>query len=90
SAIDVISILKKQREPVEDIKISIEADREKDKVPALFTKIQVHYKIFGNVNEEKAKRALDLSFGTYCSVSKSLGPVTEVTYSFEIIPGKAE
>lgn len=85
STIDVVLILKKQREPIEDIKIVIEGERHEDKVPKTFKKINVHYIIYGNVKEAKAKRAIDLSMDKYCSVSKMLEPTVEITNSFEIV-----
>jgi len=85
STIDVISILKKQREPLEDIKIEVEGERFEDKIPKTFKKINIHYKIFGKVNENKAKRAIELSMDKYCSVSEMLRTTVEITYTFEII-----
>lgn len=85
STIDVISILKKQREPLKDIKLIVEGKRHEDKIPKTFKSINIHYKIFGNIDEAKAKRAIDLSMDKYCSVSEMLRPTVEITYTFEII-----
>jgi putative redox protein len=85
STIDVISILKKQREPLEDIKVEVEAERHEDRVAKTFKKINIHYKIFGKVDAGKAKKAIDLSMDKYCSVSEMLRPTVEITYTFEVI-----
>ncbi len=85
STIDVISILKKQKQPLKDIQITVEAEREKDKVPALFTDIHVHFKLFGDLSEEKVKRAISLSAEKYCSVSRILEKTAKITTSYEII-----
>lgn len=85
STIDIVLILKKQREPIEDIKVVIEGERHEDRVPKTFKKINVHYAIYGNVKEAKAKRAIDLSMEKYCSVSKMLEASVEITTSFEVI-----
>lgn len=85
SSIDVISILKKQKQDLQDIKVEVTGEREKDKIPSLFTDIHVHYKLFGQIEREKAKRAIDLSIGKYCSVSKTLEKTANITTSFEII-----
>ncbi|MBS1952383.1 MAG: OsmC family protein [Bacteroidetes bacterium] len=85
SAIDVISILRKQREELKDIKITVTGEREKDAVPSLYTEVHAHYKLFGNINEEKARKAISLSVGKYCSVAKTLEKNAKVTHSFEII-----
>ena len=53
------------------------------------TKIHLHYKIYGKVNEEKVKRAIELSQEKYCSVGAHLKlSGAEVTYSYEIIREK--
>ncbi len=85
STIDIVLILKKQRVALEDIKVVINGERHEDQVPKTFKHIHVHYIIKGNVEEAKAKRAIDLSMDKYCSVSKMLAPTVEIDYSFEII-----
>jgi len=85
SSIDVISILKKQRQPLDDLQIEIEAEREEGAVPSLFTKIHVHYKLYGDLKEKKVKQAVDLSMEKYCSVMKILEKVAEVSWEYEII-----
>ncbi len=85
SAIDLIGILRKQREPLQDLKITVTGEREKDAVPALYTEVHAHFKLFGNINPEKAERAVQLSVDKYCSVAKTLEKTAKVTYSFEII-----
>jgi putative redox protein len=84
STIDIIDILKKQRQDLKDILITVEAEREPDKTPSLFTKIHVHYKLFGNIEASKAERAIKLSLETYCSVAKILEKTAEISSSFEI------
>ena len=85
SAIDIISILRKQRQPLDDIKIVINGERETDKVPSLFTDIHLHYDLFGDLDEQKVKRAVALSVDQYCSVGKMLEKAAKITYDFTII-----
>ena len=85
SAIDIISILRKQRQPLSDIKITVDGEREVGKTPSLFAKINLHYELFGNLDEQKVKRAIELSVEQYCSVGKMLEKTAEVTYSYAII-----
>ncbi|MEM9888989.1 MAG: OsmC family protein [Bacteroidota bacterium] len=85
SSIDVISILKKQREPLENIQIEIEAVRAEGEVPSLFTDIHIHYKLFGDLNAEKVEKALRLSMETYCSVVKILEKTAEINWDYEIV-----
>lgn len=85
SAIDVISILNKQRQILDDIHIEIKAAREPEAVPSLFTEIHVHYKLFGELKPEKAERAVQLSMEKYCSVAKTLEKTAKITWSYEIV-----
>jgi putative redox protein len=85
SAIDLISILKKQKQDLRDVKIIVTGDREKDVVPSLYTEVHAHFRLFGNLDEEKVKRAVSLSVEKYCSVAKTLEANAKVTHSFEII-----
>src|SRR5688572_32217883 len=72
SAIDIINILKKQRQDLKDIKITVTGEREKDVVPSLFQTVHAHYKFFGDLDKEKVEKAINLSVEKYCSVSKTL------------------
>ncbi|MGK7397189.1 MAG: OsmC family protein [Candidatus Cyclobacteriaceae bacterium M3_2C_046] len=85
SAIDVIDVLKKQRQDLEDIKITVDGEREDKPAPAVFTRINVHFTLYGRIQKEKAERAIDLSINKYCSVARMLEKTAEITYSFEII-----
>ena len=85
SSIDIVMILKKQKQVLKDIKVEVTAEREKDKTPALFTDIHLHYILSGELAEEKAKRAIDLSVEKYCSVLKILEQSAKVTSSYKII-----
>lgn len=72
TAIDVIMILKKQRQEIEDFHISIEADREEGKEPALWSKAHLVFSLKGNIDKGKAERAAELSMQKYCSVAETL------------------
>jgi putative redox protein len=85
SAIDLISILRKQREPLLDLKITVTGEREKGVAPTLYTEVHAHFRLYGKVNHEKAERAVQLSVEKYCSVAKTLEKTARVTHSFEII-----
>ncbi|MDO9185692.1 MAG: OsmC family protein [Bacteroidia bacterium] len=72
SAIDIVMILKKQRQIISDFQITIDGEREEDKEPSLWKTIQIHFKLKGEIDVEKAERAVQLSMDKYCSVSKTL------------------
>jgi putative redox protein len=84
SSIDVIHLLNKQRQPLDDIQIKVTAQRAEDQVPAVFTDIQVHYHVFGDLDESKVEKACRLSMEKYCSVSKMLEKSVNITWSYQI------
>lgn len=75
SSIDVVSILNKQRINPIALRMEVEGIRDASAVPAPFQGINVTLFLEGeDITPEKAKRAAQLSFDKYCSVSKSLDP----------------
>ncbi len=85
SSIDIVNILKKQKQDLKDIKVTVTGDREEGAVPSLFVKVHAHFKLFGKLDKDKAEKAVSLSVDKYCSVAKTLEKTAEVTYSFEIV-----
>lgn len=72
SAIDVISILKKQRQEVRDYKMVVKGEREAGVTPSVWKDIHIEFHIYGDVDLDKAQRAVELSMDKYCSVSATL------------------
>ncbi|WP_245882285.1 OsmC family protein [Spirosoma oryzae] len=84
SAIDVILILQKQKQTIDDFKLSVDGFREKGATPAPFQQIHITYRLTGELNPDRVKRAIDLSMDKYCSATAQLRPSATITYSFEI------
>jgi putative redox protein len=84
SSIDIISILKKQRQELKDIEVVVDADREEGEIPSLFRSIHLHYILTGNLDKEKVEIAINLSLQKYCSVVKTLEKTAKITSSYEI------
>jgi len=84
SAIDIIDILTKQRQPLEDLQVEVDAEREANKVPSLFTKIHLHYILHGRLDTMKVERAIALSLEKYCSVVKTLEKTATITHTYQI------
>ncbi|NJN27439.1 MAG: OsmC family protein [Cyclobacteriaceae bacterium] len=85
SSIDIISILKKQKQELKDLQVEVNGEREANVVPSLFTDVHLHYILSGALDDTKVKRAIELSVDKYCSVVKILEKTAKVTYSYEII-----
>ena len=85
STIDIIGILKKQRQNLEDLTVDVQGQKEKIETWSEFKKIHIHYTFKGDLDEKKAERAIELSLTKYCSVTKMLEKTAKVTSSFEIV-----
>src|ERR1700754_570714 len=72
SAIDVITILKKQRQEIKDYKMVVNGEREAGQEPSLWKDVNVEFHIYGKVDQDKAEKAVELSIGKYCSVAATL------------------
>lgn len=83
TSVDVVSILKKKREPITGLTVSAEAEQSSDP-PRVFTRIHLTYTVAGNVSREAAKHAVSLSKNKYCSVSKMLEHSVKIDYSIRL------
>lgn len=72
SGIDVVSILKKQRFVIETFSMKIQGEREKGKEPSLWESVHIDFEFKGNMDQDKAERACELSINKYCSVAETL------------------
>lgn len=84
SAIDVIHILKKQRQDISSYTIEVTGAREAVKDANPFKSMHVHIILKGDIDPEKAKKAAALSFEKYCSVSITFEKSVAVDYSITL------
>ena len=85
SAWDVVEILKKGRQQIEDVIVELDADRAPEP-PKVFTRIHMHFVVKGRgLSEERVKRAIDLSVEKYCSATMMLEKTATVTHDFEVV-----
>lgn len=84
SLIDALGILEKQREPLENAVVEVSGDKQKKGTYSEFSTIHMHYIFEGKLDENKVRKALELSITKYCSVSKALEKTSRISYDFEI------
>ena len=87
SAIDVVLILKKQKQDITDFRMTADGDRveEEGTKRSPFRNIHLTYKFVGNdLDEKKIDRAIKLSLEKYCSATAQLEPLAKITHSVEI------
>jgi putative redox protein len=84
TTVDVISILEKMRQNVKALEVELEADH-KAEFPRYITTVRMNYWVKGkNIEEDKLKRAIELSHERYCSALHSLRPDVKVETNYEI------
>jgi putative redox protein len=89
TAMDVVSILRKKREPIEGLEVFVEGTRAQ-KHPKIYTDIEVVYHIRGPVGAKAVAHAIELSETKYCSVGAMLGKTARISTRFELESGKRE
>jgi putative redox protein len=85
SAVDIVHILKKARQPVADVQVEVKGQRA-DTEPKVFTAIHLHFIVAGKgLLANQVERAVKLSAEKYCSASIMLGRAgAKMTHDFEI------
>jgi putative redox protein len=84
SGIDMVNVLTKQKEPLDDVKIAIKATRKEEEMPPIFDVIDIHFDLYGALSVPKVERALSMTFDKYCSVSNILGRSATINFTYTI------
>ncbi len=85
TAMDVISIMAKKRQPMTNLQVKVQGERA-DTHPKIWTKIHLEYIAYGQgINETALARAIELSESTYCSANAMLSKAAEITHSYRIV-----
>lgn len=85
TGMDVVSILRKMRQPVEGFGVEVNA-RKRDDHPRRVEAIEIVYRISGDVDEERVRRAIELSETRYCAVEATLRGCVSLTSRYVIEP----
>jgi putative redox protein len=83
TATDVVSILAKKRQRLESLEVTVSGERAQEP-PKVWTKLEIVYKLRGQLEEQAVKHAIDLSEEKYCSVAAMLRKTASITFRFEI------
>jgi putative redox protein len=83
ASIDLGLILRKQRQELDDYHISISGQRKEDDSKA-FKSIHLDFDLYGALDENKVKKAIELTLKKYCSVALSLSKDITITYNYKI------
>lgn len=84
SGSDMVSILKKKRQQVTGLFISLEGERAPEP-PRVWTKIKIHFRVVGKgIEPRTVEHAIELSRTKYCSVAATLSRTAEITWTHAI------
>jgi putative redox protein len=87
SGIDIVSILKKQRQTVGGFRMLIEGERQQGKEPSLWQHVKIIFELKGDIDPDKAKKACELSMEKYCSVAATLREAgCKIKWEVRIVP----
>ena len=85
SGYDVVHILEKGRQAIEDVAVELEAERAQQD-PKVFTQIHMHFVVKGRgLEAEKVERAIALSVDKYCSASAMIAKTATITHDFVVV-----
>ena len=85
TAYDVVGILKKKRQLLTGLEITVTGEQE-HRPPWTYRSIHLHYEVRGKGLREKAVRdAIELSEQKYCSVAATIRASAEITQEYTIV-----
>ncbi len=85
SSNDVVEILQKQRQDLQELKVTAESTQD-ETPPWRFRKIHVHYQAVGTgIDPEKLGKAIKISEEKYCSIYATLKDAIEITHDYEVV-----
>jgi putative redox protein len=85
TATDVVSILAKKRQKLESLEVEVSGERAAEP-PTVWIKLELVYKLRGDLDEQAVKHAIQLSEEKYCSVSAMLRKTAPIAFRYEIEP----
>lgn len=84
SGVDIVSILQKGRQQIDRFRMEVVGEKPDGVAPSLYEHIHVRYDLGGDIDPEKARRAIELSLGKYCSVARMLEKSARISYGYSV------
>ena len=85
TATDVVIILEKKRQKLESLEVLCSGERAAEP-PTVWTKLEILYRLRGQLDDEAVKHAIQLSEDKYCSVAAMLRKTAALSWRYEIFP----
>lgn len=84
TAMDVVALLKKYKQPFESLDVDVDADLTEGVYPAIFKDVKLIFKVKGAVEREKLLEAVKLSQTKYCGVTAMVAKAVPILYTVEL------
>jgi putative redox protein len=88
TATDIVIVLKKKRQKLEGLEVICSGERAAEP-PTVWTKLEIVYRLKGDLDEAAVKHAIELSEEKYCSVAAMLKKTAKITWRYEILRREA-
>jgi putative redox protein len=88
TATDIVIVLKKKRQKLEGLEVICSGERAAEP-PTVWTRLEIFYRLKGDLDEAAVKHAIELSEGKYCSVAAMLKKTAKITWRYEILRREA-
>ncbi len=85
TATDIVIVLGKKRQKLESLEVVCSGEKASDS-PKVWTKLEILYRLSGQLDEAAVKHAIELSEEKYCSVAAMLKKTAQLSYRYEILP----
>jgi putative redox protein len=82
---DVIGILRKKRQTVTGYEIELHAEQNPEP-PRYFTRVEIKHRLWGRIDPEAVRRAIELSETKYCAVGAMISKTAKIETTFELLP----
>jgi putative redox protein len=86
TATDVVTVLKKKRQKLESLEVVCSGERAAEP-PTVWTKLEILYRLRGELDDGAVKHAIELSEDKYCSVAAMLKKTATISWRYEILRG---
>jgi len=88
TATDVVAVLTKKRQKLESLEVVCSGERAAQP-PTVWTKLEIVYRLRGDLDDAAVKHAIELSEEKYCSVAAMLKKTAKITWRYEILRDRA-
>jgi putative redox protein len=85
TATDIVIILEKKRQKMQSLEVICSGERAAEP-PTVWVKLEIFFRLRGDLDQAAVKHAIDLSEEKYCSVSATLKKTAKLTWRYEILP----